>query len=139
MYCLLAYWLPVREYRRVTDRFNQYIAETFKSESNSNGTYLVARLEMSSDEFCSLKEKLTEQGWTANDTTDFYDTITLIEEKEPGDKTENLFYAAHVPIPPEIFDNKITIEMYVVHKCDRVLIEYRGYVWVSYIPFEKLR
>lgn len=58
IYCLLAYWLPVREYRRVTDRFNQYIAETFMSESNSNGTYLVARLEMSPDEFCSLKEEL---------------------------------------------------------------------------------
>ena len=73
-----------------------------------------------------------------DDTTDFYDTITLIEDKEPGDKTENLVYSAHVPIPPEIFDNKITIEMDVVHKRDRVLIEYRGYVWVSHIPFEKL-
>lgn len=139
IYCLLAYWLPVREYRRVTDRFNQYIAETFMSESNSNGTYLVARLEMSPDEFCSLKEELVAQDWTADDTTDFYSTITLIEDKEPGDKTESLFYSTHVPVPPEIFDNKITIEMYVVHKHDKVLIEYRGYVWVSHIPFEKLR
>ncbi len=124
VYVIPAHVQPYLEYKKHIKRFEKYAVETITEDNDFFGSLRVERLEMTAEEYQTLKKELLEEGWKHLQGEECKPFRGSIGESEMTGQYEYFEKKEHAGVLFSLIDNKIIDGLNVVVSDSKVLIEY---------------